>query len=315
MTENRPNRNGTGSDIDLFIATCRDLPEPDPDEAPLMAALGDAGLTARLAAWNDPSIDWASAPMTLLRSTWDYHEHRDAFLRWAESASRVTSFWNPFEIVRWNSHKSYLLDLESRGIPVTPTELVRPASDSRSGSEPPTLAAVLDKRGWDEVVVKPAVSAASFGTRHIRPHADDDDAGLEAGQAHLDKLLTAGRDVLVQRYLPSVEGHGERALIWIDGELTHAIRKSPRFEGDDESVSTEAMEISPAEAALAARVLDVLDGEPFYARIDMAPGPGDEGDASAPVLMELELVEPSLFFAQGAEALERVVRGISARVR
>jgi hypothetical protein len=106
-----------------------------------------------------------------------------------------------------------------------------------------------------------------------------------------------------------VEGHGERALVWIDGELTHAVRKSPRFEGQDETVSSEAMEISSAEAALALRTLGAVDGPLLYARVDVALGPDGE-----PVVMELELVEPSLFFPQCGHALERFVAGIRRRL-
>jgi hypothetical protein len=116
--------------------------------------------------------------------------------------------------------------------------------------------------------------------------------------------------VLVQQYLPSVEGHGERALVWIDGALTHAVRKAPRFEGDREQVSPIAMSITPSEAALAERVLATVDMPMLYARVDMAPGP-DGG----PVIMELELVEPSLYFAQSPAALDRMVRALVREAR
>ena len=122
--------------------------------------------------------------------------------------------------------------------------------------------------------------------------------------------------MLVQAFLPAVEGHGERALVHIDGALTHAVRKQPRFAGDAESVSA-AVAALPEEAALAERVLAEagaalgLPAAPplLYARCDVAPGP-----AGSPVLMELELIEPSLFLAEAPAALERLVRAIAARL-
>lgn len=276
--------------MDVALATCKVLPEPDPDAAPLLEATRAAGLDVAPLAWDDPDADWSVPRLTLLRSTWNYPQHAEAFLNWAVRVASSSALWNPLPVVRWNVHKGYLLDLERAGVPVAPTELVR-RGDRRS------LRAILSDRGWRDVVVKPAVSAASYRTMRVGP--DD----LEAGEAHFRDLV-AERDTLVQRYLPSVEDHGERALVSVDGKLTHAVRKSPRFHGEDESVS-DAVPISPAERDLATRAVAAVDGDPLYARIDVAPGPD-----GSPVVMELELIEPSLFFPQGPEALERMVTAL-----
>jgi hypothetical protein len=281
--------------MDVALASCARLPEPDPDAAPLAAALDAAGIESRVLAWDDPDADWSSARMTVLRSTWNYPQRPDAFVAWAEATAAASRLWNPLPVVRWSAHKAYLLDLERRGVPVTPTALLR-------HGDPTSLAALMRRRGWDEVVVKPAVSAASFRTLRVGAK------NLDEGEAHL-RGLAAERDVLVQRYLPSVEDHGERALVWIDGCLTHAVRKSPRFDGEGESVSTDAVPISTAEAELAAAALAGVDSPLLYARIDVAPGP-----AGDPVVMELELIEPSLFFPQHPPALARFVAAIRARL-
>jgi hypothetical protein len=280
---------------DVVLVSCLELPEPDPDAAPLAEALAAAGIEADVLAWDDGGADWSRAPLAVLRSTWNYPPHRGAFLEWAQRVSAVSQLWNPLPVVRWNTYKGYLLELERDGIPVTPTVLLPRRSTV-------TLRRIRAERNWREVVVKPVVSAASFHTRRFGP------ADPEAGEAHL-RTLVAERDVLVQRYLPSVEDHGERALVWIDGELTHAVRKAPRFEGDDEAVSADAVTISAAEAALAQRAIDRVEGPLFYARVDVAPGPDGE-----PVVMELELVEPSLFFPQHPPALGRFVAGIRRRL-
>jgi hypothetical protein len=120
--------------------------------------------------------------------------------------------------------------------------------------------------------------------------------------------LCAERDLLIQPYLPSVEGHGERALVWIDGEFTHAVRKSPRFADGAESVS-EALPISSAERALGHAALRDVADQLLYARVDVALG-----FDGTPVLMELELIEPSLFLLQNPRALQRLVEGIRRRL-
>lgn len=279
---------------DVALITCETLPEPDPDAAPLAAALEAAGMTHTLLPWDAADADPGVASVAVFRSCWNYPWMVERFAQWLTVAGAATTLLNGLNVVRWNLHKRYLLDLATAGVPATPTEVVPPDSTE-------TLGELLARREWDDVVVKPAVSAGSFRTLRC---------GAE-GHAHLADLLTAG-DVLVQPYLRSVEGHGERALVWIDGHLSHAVRKTVRWQGEDESVSTEAMPISAAEAEVAAAAVAVAQarGDLLYARIDVAP------DASGqPVVMELELIEPSLFFPQGgAQALERFVAGIRDRI-
>jgi glutathione synthase/RimK-type ligase-like ATP-grasp enzyme len=280
--------------MELRIATCRPLPEPDPDEAPLLAALAERGVRARMAAWHDPAEDWDAPVPTVVRSTWDYVHRVDEFLAWSERAARAAPLWNPLAVVRWNLHKSYLRALAERDFPIVPTAVL--ARGART-----SLAAILAERGWGDVVVKPAVSAASFGTLRAG-HGE-----LARGEAHLAALL-AERDVLVQRYAPAVETSGERALVWIDGELTHAVRKAPRFTGGDEHVSG-ALPIAPDERALAEGVLADLAAELLYARVDVVRD--EDGGLQ---LMELELVEPSLFLAQHPPALARLAAALAARL-
>lgn len=193
-----------------------------------------------------------------------------------------------------NIHKRYLLDLAAAGIPVASTVLVERHA-------PGDLGAISAAQGLEDVIVKPAVGASSFAT-----HRSGRDQ-LVDGQAHLEWLLER-TDVLVQPYLRSVDGSGERALIWIDGEFTHAVRKTPRFGGEDEHVS-EAIAIAPDELALGEHVLAPIAADLLYARVDVA-----RDDAGAPLVMELELIEPSLYLLQHPPALDRLVGGIVRRL-
>jgi hypothetical protein len=277
------------------LVTCRRLPEPDHDEAPLLAALSAAGVRAELLAWDDPDADAACFDLCVLRSCWNYYEDVDAFEGWMTATAERSQLLNPLGVARWNLHKRYLHELEAVGLPIIPT------AGFRRGAEV-DLARTMEERGWDDVVVKPAVSAASYRTRRFR--ADQ----VAAGQAFLDALL-ADRDALVQRTMPAFEERGERALVWIDGEFTHAVRKEPRFDDQDEEVSA-ALEISAAERALGARALAGMDAELLYARVDVV-----DDDAGAPVVAEVELLEPSLFLVQHPPALERLAAAVARRVR
>jgi len=281
--------------MELRIATCRPLPEPDPDEELLLAALAARDVRARMVDWRDASERWDAPVPTVIRSTWDYHHHHAEFLEWLDVAARTAPLWNPPGIARWNAHKSYLLDLDRRGCAIVPTELV-----PRGSTRP--LAQILEARGWRDAVLKPAVGAASSGA--LRVHASD----LARGEAHLALLCERG-DALVQGYMLAVETSGERALVWVDGELTHAVRKTPRFSGQQERVSA-AVAIEPDERNLARRALSPFERELLYARVDVVR----DGDG-VPRIMELELIEPSLFLAQYPAALERLAQGLERRLR
>lgn len=288
-------RSGSGGSADVVLVTATTVTKEDFDEAPLLDALAQAGLTARVLAWDDPAAHagFAAARICVLRSTWNYVHHWTDFLAWVTWCAGVTTLWNPAEVVRWNSHKSYLLALAAAGIPIVPTHLV----PRGTAVELATLAG-----GWEGVVVKPAVSAGSFAT--MKADATD----LAPAARHLSALL-GERDMLVQRYEPSVEDYGERSLIVIDGELSHAVRKSARFTGAPEAVSSDAVAIADDERALAHAVLAAAPMPLLYARVDLV-----RDRAGRPQLMELELIEPSLFFNRHPPSAARMAAAIAARL-
>lgn len=261
---------------------------PDPDEPLLLDALADRGVDARMIAWDDPATPVTSGDVVVIRSTWNYVPRRDAFLAWARDAAAIASVYNPVDVIAENTDKAYLVALATRGVPVIPTVIVR------SGQ----LARIMDSRRWDDVIVKPRIGAASFATRRFR--RDE----LDEGEPFFAEALAA-REMLVQPYARAVESSGERALVWIDGAFTHAVRKERRLDGDEERVS-EAVPIADDERALAEQVISGF--ELLYARIDLV-----RDERGAPRLMELELVEPSLFLEQSAVALSRFADAIARR--
>ena len=278
---------------DLTIATCHPLPEPDLDEEPLSHALHRARVSHRICAWDDPDVDWSKAQLTIPRSTWDYYREPEAFAAWMEYVDAVSTLHNSAKLMRWNMHKGYLGDLRERGVPVVPTVLVGKGSSI-------TLAEICSARSWKRVVVKPAVGAASYLAQSATADALDEVPWSQR---------LAERDMLVQPFIESVNTYGERSLMVIDGELTHSVRKSPRLSGEDEHAS-EAQPIEPALADLARQAVSrIADEAPLYARVDMVLD-----DAGEPMISELELIEPTLFFPQDPAACERFANGVRRRL-
>ncbi len=280
----------------IAYVSCKTLPESDIDEQPLVQGLLQAGHDASVAAWDDASVDWASYDAALIRATWNYAQHLDAFRDWLRRVDGQTTLINPLDTLTWNLHKGYLRELEAAGVPITPTAFF---DRGESGS----VLSVCEQRGWARIVIKPTVSAGSYGTRAF------DLCRGEAGaaQAFFDEM-TAQRDMMIQRYIPSVDTVGETALVVIDGTLTHAIEKRPRFDDQDEEVYLRES-IRDEMRTFAARVLEAATKDHLYARVDVFPG--DDGTL---MLSELELLEPSLFFPHFPEAVGVFVRGMEKRM-
>jgi glutathione synthase/RimK-type ligase-like ATP-grasp enzyme len=267
----------------VALATCVAWPALEPDDVPLLDALGRRGVAAVPAVWDDPAVEWSRFDAVVLRSTWDYTERREDFVAWA---ARVPRLFNPAPVIAWNAHKGYLHQLAAAGAPVVPTELVRAGA-------PLDLAALGRTRGWDEVVVKPCVSAGARNTLRLR---------ARDGQAEVEPLRD--RDLLIQPYQPEVEREGEHSLLYFGGRLSHAIRKHPALVTAPSKAPEPSIVPTPDEVAVAERVLALVPHRLLYARVDLVRG------ADGPQLMELEVIEPRLFFFAHPPAVERMAEAI-----
>lgn len=262
----------------------------DEDLEPLAAALADEDIAAEVAEWDEPRVDWAAFDLAVLRSTWDYAERLAEFLAWTERVSRLTVLLNPAAVVRWNTDKHYLRELAAAGVPVVATRFIEPKANAAAA-----LAAFLARERAAELVVKPAIGAGSRDAARYRR------SELAAATAHAGRLLEAGRSVMLQPYLDQVERDGETALIYFGGRFSHAVRKGPLLTAGGGMVNGlfAPEQISPrspsaAQLDVAQRALAALPfaADPVYARVDLL------GSASGgPLLLELELTEPSLFLA------------------
>jgi glutathione synthase/RimK-type ligase-like ATP-grasp enzyme len=255
------------------------MPHPDVDEELLLPLIDDATLVA----WEDEGVDWASFDAAIIRSTWNYTDRLDEFLAWATRVDRLTTLVNPLTVIRWNTDKTYLRDLEAAGFAVVPTVYL-PADQA-----PPASALA------GRIVIKPTVGAGSKGAALILNDAD-------AARAHVAALHAEGKVAMIQPYLDKVDSLGETALVYVGGQFSHAARKAPILSrtmewstglyADEEIASATAtpQERELADAIVAALPRLVTGGEHVaYARVDLLP------TAHGPVVLELELTEPSLF--------------------
>jgi glutathione synthase/RimK-type ligase-like ATP-grasp enzyme len=273
----------------VALATCAEVAEGDEDSPALVRALAARGVEAHPAVWDDASVDWAAFELVVVRSTWDYADRRDTFLAWADALPRVL---NEVGVLRWNTDKRYLCELERAGVPVAPTRFLEPGEPF----EPPDRS----------FVVKPAVSA---GARHSARY--EPGRAAEA-RAHVARLHGRGRAVMVQPYLDGVETHGETGLVYIGGSYSHSVRKAPLLlpgQPPGEALyleeQIEGAQPSEAERVVADAALRVAPEGLLYARVDLVPGP--EG----PLVLEVELTEPSLWLNHAAGAAERFADAIA----
>ncbi|WP_164008507.1 ATP-grasp domain-containing protein [Pyxidicoccus trucidator] len=283
--------------MDVAVLTYSGLPQLDSFDAALVPALGELGLDARPVIWDDPAVDWRTVRLALVRNTWDSHLRRDAFVAWAGKVDRLTRLHNPAEVLRWNTHKRYLRELEAKGVLVTPTVWVEPGGTLDVGT-------LLRERGWDAVVLKPAVSAGALKT-YVFPRAEAATATARVAE------LAAEGDVLVQPYLTAFETEGERSYIFFDGVLSHAVHRPPTLLSAPRGFS-EPRAFTPEDAAelkLAESVLEAMGRPLLYARVDVATD--NEGRTR---LQEVEVTEPRLFLSLDAGAPGRLARAIAAKL-
>lgn len=284
--------------MDIAIATSAELRDLAEDDRGLLTAFAARGLDARPVVWNDPAASWRSARAVVIRSTWDSHLHAAAFRAWAETVDAISVLHNPARLVAWNLHKGYLRELADQGIAITPTQWFDRGSA-------PNLERVLRETGWSQLVVKPAISAGATGTHVV----DHDNA--TALQPVVD-ALSSENDLMLQPYLSTFEVEGERSYIYIDGRLSHAVRRPPTLtsarRGFEEPQAIEMPD--PQEVAIADAVAAALPEGWLYARVDVATD--DDGLVR---VQEVELIEPSLFLGLAPGATERLADAIIARLQ
>ena len=291
----------------VAIASFAAVPPQFTDDLLLAEALSERGVEVKRIPWDDADAGWGAYDAVVIRSTWDYASRRDEFVRWAESVGQALH--NSAELVRWNSDKRYIGDLGEAGIPVVQTRFVGPGDPvGRLGGE---------------VVVKPTVSAGGRDSGRFGPAAH----GL--ARDLIDRIHASDRTAMVQPFHPSVDSAGETAVLCIDGEPAHVLRKGAVLRPDevaptrDDALGAAEIMYDPElvvpgaatedELELAREIVAEVERRfaylPLYARVDMIR----DADG-APLLLELEAIEPNFYLSQVPSTATVIADAIVARI-
>jgi glutathione synthase/RimK-type ligase-like ATP-grasp enzyme len=280
----------------LGLLTCQRLPNLFEADQALIPLFKQRGITAQAVIWNDPTVDWRKFDHLVIRNTWDYYTQSDAFINWLKSIrDQQIPMLNPVDVVLRNLHKFYLRDFEYHGVRIIPTLF--------SEKSAPVSFRTLAERQWDRVVIKPAISAGSYLTKTF--------VGDELDEKTFDNAVS-GSDWLVQPFVPEIERQGELSMIFFNGKFSHAVVKKPK-DGDfrvqrQYGGKYELVEPGEALVELGRKIVSQIPQSLLYARVD--------GVLINEVfhLMELELIEPDLYFEFGEGIKERFVDAIIDRL-
>lgn len=284
--------------MNVVFATCQHQPLLAPDDQPLADALKARGVDVSPIPWTelDP-FSILDAPPIVLRSTWDYHRLPTMFLAWLQALEDSgRPCWNAPPVARGNVDKIYLKQLESAGIDIPKTHWLDQADND-------AIRRALDAAGWDRAVLKPRIAATAYGTFIV-----DRDSALSD-----DDLVPArASGALLQEVIPEIVERGEISLVYFDGAFSHAVVKRAK-DGDfrvqkDFGGSVAITSPSPAIHAFADRVMTQVPAGCLYTRIDVVES------SRGPLLMELELIEPELYFLYAPEAADRLADLIVQRL-
>jgi hypothetical protein len=293
----------------ITVATFEGMPaEFGWEDRLLLEKLRERGADVSYLPWTDRDADWHSPDLVVARSPWDYALRHAEFIEWVRSVRAPLE--NAPALIEWNSDKHYLGDLGDDGVPVVDTIYVHPGES----------APAIDS----EVVVKPTISAGARDTGRFGPASDAE------GRALIERIGSRGGTAMVQPFIPTVESSGETAVVTIAGEVSHVLRKAPVLRADEVAPVREdglgvaermydpglvvAGRAERDEIELAGRTLAAIRRRfsitPLIARVDMLRDPGGR-----PVLLELEAIEPNLYFEHAPEAADRLADAIVARCR
>lgn len=266
--------------------TYHEMPDGTDDDHLPVELLREQGIEIEWVVWDDPAVDWGRYDAVIVRSPWDYYVRIEEFRGWLDKIEAMNvPVVNSIPLIRWNMDKFYLRELAEAGVPVLPAVWLHPG-------EHQDLKALMETQGWDEIVIKPTVSAGGFRTQRVTRE------NVAEQQALLDEILT-DNGAMIQQYAPQVAQEGEWSLLFFDGEYSHSALKHPqsgdfrvqeRYGGTFEPAQAPAHVIEQARA-----LIRKIDRPMLYARVD-----GVVADGKL-YLMELEAFEPSLFLAAAPE--------------
>ncbi len=276
----------------IGIATCSDKPNLTTGDQALAASLESKSIQVKPLIWNDPNVLLSNWDAIIIRSTWDYHLNSNDFLNWISEIEKSSiRLINSAQVIRWNVDKSYLLELEARGISIVPSALIKKEIAVAQAIEQ------IQKTGWINFVIKPTISATAYLTFKCNISSSELPSIINQISKH--------SDILVQPFIPSVAANGEVSLIFFNDrspKFSHAVIKSPKkgdfrvqsdFGGTDRIIQPSKKLIEFAE-----NCLKMIDGNWCFARVDVIDWEQN------PLISELELIEPDLFLTIAPNAIQ-----------
>ncbi|WP_016991169.1 RimK family alpha-L-glutamate ligase [Flavobacterium sp. ACAM 123] len=278
----------------IALLTCEKLPDLTPQDRPLIAELAKYGITATAVIWDDPSINWSDFDYLVFRNTWDYFEKETEFNLWLDQIEKLgIKTLNPIAIIKQNKHKFYLRVMEQQGVKILPTLFIDKTTDLNLKELMPSH--------WNKAVIKPAFSAGSYLTE-VFEAADTEKINTQY------KAIASDKDLLLQLFMPEIQTVGETSFIFFNKKFSHAVNKKPipgdfriqvQFGGIYRLTHPDAELISKAQ-----KIVDTFTGKLLYARVD---GIVIDNELH---LMEVECIEPDLYFNLSEGSLERFVNAI-----
>jgi glutathione synthase/RimK-type ligase-like ATP-grasp enzyme len=278
----------------IALLTCEKLPDLTPQDRPLIAELAKYGITATAVIWDDPSINWSDFDYLVFRNTWDYFEKETEFNLWLDQIEQLgIKTLNPIAIIKQNKHKFYLRVMEQQGVKILPTLFIDKTTDLNLKELMPSH--------WNKAVIKPAFSAGSYLTE-VFEAADTEKINTQY------KAIASDKDLLLQLFMPEIQTVGETSFIFFNKKFSHAVNKKPipgdfriqvQFGGIYRLTHPDAELISKAQ-----KIVDTFTGKLLYARVD---GIVIDNELH---LMEVECIEPDLYFNLSEGSLERFVNAI-----
>jgi hypothetical protein len=282
--------------IDVTLVTCHAHPRLPEDDQFLLAALERCGMRHRVAIWDDPDVDWSESSVTLVRAAWDSHLNPPRFIAWLDRLGSQSYLLNTTSLMKWNFDKQYLVELREKGQNVVPTAILTSASEAAISQALQQIPAV-------EIVVKPRFGADAYGVTRLPPKP-------EAIAAHFERFGANG-GLLIQPFIPGIELERERSLVFIGGRFSHALYRNPFGSGPTRQTPDNIHTPTAEELSYCGELLGSLP-RLAYARVDLIPF------NARPALMELEIIDPSLFLKaqpSAADALAAEVHRCARAVR
>jgi glutathione synthase/RimK-type ligase-like ATP-grasp enzyme len=270
-------------------------PDPDLDIPFAIKAAEQLEIDLVFANWNDKSIAWESFDAAVIRSAWDYVPVRDEFLQFAKNVETRTKLFNSFDVMRWNTDKKYLSNLENKGVPIIPTKFASNIDEA--------MPAVSWAFGIAEAIaIKPTVGAGA----RLAGKATTEAEAIEFGK----RILEAKRTAIIQPYISSVDDEGEKAIIVINGEISHVAKKVPALTKGGHGDAAGQLEITSEIRDIVKNISNAVSewDNLLFARVDVVR----MGEKL--VLMELELTEPWLFMQFRPEAGVNLFKALKQRI-